>query len=97
MSLFASRGVQRRPDPPAWETDDVPVVLAGTGLWLAALVVLGVLRLVDVDGVHDWWLAMCACGVALGLIGVRHCRRRQAYREERGVSAEERTGLPQPE
>lgn len=96
MSLFASRGVERRPDPPAWETDDVPVVLAGTALWLVALVVLGVLRLADVGHVRGWWIAMCGCGVTLGLVGVRHCRRRQASRDARGVSEAERTGLPQP-
>jgi hypothetical protein len=78
VALFASRGVQRRPDPPSWETDDVPVVLAGTGLWLLGLVVLGVLRLTGTGDVQTWWLAMCGCGIVLGLFGVRHCRRRQA-------------------
>ncbi|MCW2776550.1 MAG: hypothetical protein JWN17_275 [Frankiales bacterium] len=71
--------MERRPDPPSWETDDVPVVLAGTGLWLVALVVLGVLRLTGTGDVQDWWLAMCGCGIVLGLVGVRHCRRRQAH------------------
>ena len=78
MSLFASRGVERRPDPPPLETDDVPVVAAGTALWALALVVLAVLRLRGDEDVQAWWLAMCGCGIALGLIGVRHCRRRQA-------------------
>ena len=82
MSLFASRGVERRPDPPPLETDDVPVVAAGTALWAIALVVLAVLRAtgtqVGGDDVQGWWMAMCGCGIALGLIGVRHCRRRQA-------------------
>ena len=77
MSLFASRGVTRRPDPPPWETDDVPVVWAGTALWALALVVLVVLRLTGRD-VEDWWMQMCGCGIALGLIGVRYCKRRQA-------------------
>lgn len=89
MSLFASRGVERRPDPPVWETDDVPVVAAGTGLWLLALLVLGVLRLTGTGDVHGWWLAMCASGAALGLVGVRHCRRRQA-----AVDRDRAAGLP---
>lgn len=89
MSLFASRGVERRPDPPGWETDDVPVVAAGTALWAAALLVLAVLRLTGTGDVQDWWLAMCTCGIALGLIGVRHCRRRQA-----AVDRDRAAGLP---
>jgi Protein of unknown function (DUF2530) len=80
MPLFASRGVERRPDPPEWVTNDVPVVAAGTALWAVALLVLGVLRLAGVADVHGWWLAMCGCGIALGLVGVRLCLRRQAAR-----------------
>lgn len=87
MSLFASRGVERRPDPPGWDTDDVPVVAAGTGLWALALVVLAVLRLTGEDGVQGWWMAMCGAGIALGLIGMRHCRRRQAAIARRQAAA----------
>ena len=89
MSLFASRGVARRPDPPGWETDDVPVVAAGTALWALAPVVLAVLRLTGEQGVQTWWMAMCAAGIALGLIGVRHCRRRQA-----AIARDRAAGLP---
>ncbi len=78
MPVFSSRGVERRPDPPALETDDVPVVAAGTALWGVALLVLTVLRLADVGDVQGWWLVMCGCGIALGLVGVRYVRRRQA-------------------
>lgn len=45
-------------------------------LWALALVVLLVLKAAG-TGVHDWWLVMCAEGAALGLIGVRLCRRRR--------------------
>jgi hypothetical protein len=66
----------RRPDPPPLETDDVRIVAGGTALWALALVALAVLRLAGVD-VHGWWLAMCAAGAVLGLVGVRYCARRQ--------------------
>lgn len=58
------------------ETDDVRIVAVGTALWALALVVLAGLRLAGA-GVHDWWLAMCGCGVGLGLLGVRYCQRRR--------------------
>ena len=77
MPLFAKAGVARRPDPPPLETDDVRVVAGGTAAWAVALVVLLVLRLAGTD-VAGWWLAMCACGTALGLVGVRYCQRRRA-------------------
>jgi hypothetical protein len=76
----------QRPDPPPLETDDVRIVAGGTALWAVALVVLGIARLVGAD-VHGWWLAMCACGVALGLAGLRYCqRRRDAIARDRAVA-----------
>lgn len=65
----------RRPDPPPLETDDSHVVMVGTALWAAALVVLLVLRVTDTAEVRDWWLGMCGYGIALGLVGVRYARR----------------------
>ena len=67
----------RHPDPEPLQTDEVRVVAIGTALWALALAVLAVARLAGAD-VHGWWMAMCGCGIVLGLIGVRHCRRRQA-------------------
>lgn len=66
----------RRPDPEPLETDDVKIVAGGTALWAVALVVLVVARLAGAD-VQGWWIAMCACGAALGLLGVRYCQRRR--------------------
>lgn len=66
----------RRPDPPPLETDDVRIVGVGTALWALALVVLVAARLGGAD-VRGWWLAMCAAGAALGLLGVRYCQRRR--------------------
>ena len=68
----------RRPDPEPLETDDVRAVTVGTVAWGVLLVVLVVLhdRLED-DGRGSWvWVA--AAGFGLGLIGVRHVRRRRA-------------------
>ncbi len=88
MPVFSARGVARRPDPPEWQTNDVPVVLAGTGLWAVALVVLLVLRATGRD-VHDWWLAMCGCGIALGLVGVRYVQGRQRRRDAGAAARQE--------
>jgi hypothetical protein len=67
----------RRPDPAPLETNDVAIIAAGTVLWVAALVVLLVLKATG-TAVHDWWLVMCAEGAVLGAIGVRLCRRRRS-------------------
>lgn len=77
-----------RPEPEPMQTDDVRVVLVGTAAWVLALLVLAVLRLADVGDVRGWWLGMCAYGIALGVVGVLVCRRRQqaiARDAERGV------------
>ena len=68
----------RRPDPAPLETNDVPVIAVGTGLWALGLAVLVVLRLTDATRVRDWWMVMCVVGIALGLVGVRYCQRRRA-------------------
>ena len=52
------------------------IVAGGTAAWALALVVLAIARLAGAD-VHDWWLAMCAAGALLGLLGVRYCQRRR--------------------
>lgn len=66
----------RHPDPPPLETDDVKIVASGTAAWAMALLVLGIARLAGAD-IHTWWLAMCASGAVLGLLGVRYCQRRR--------------------
>ncbi|MCW2666809.1 MAG: hypothetical protein JWN57_1771 [Frankiales bacterium] len=83
----------RRPDPEPLEHDDGKVVLAGTALWVLALVVLGIARLAGAE-VQGWWLAMCVCGTALGLIGVRYTqRRRDAIDRDAGLGS---TAAPLP-
>ena len=68
--------MERRADPEPLETNDVVITAGGAALWALALVVLLVLKATGSD-VHDWWLGMCAYGMALGLFGVRFVRRRQ--------------------
>ncbi len=78
-----------RPDPPPLETDDVKVVAAGTAAWALALVVLAVLKATGED-VRWWWLGMCGYGIALGLFGIRYCRRRHA-----AIERDKARGIPQ--
>ena len=89
MSSVASSRVAR-PDPPPLETDDVKVVAAGTALWAVGLLVLVVLRLTDAAEVRGWWMGMCGYGIALGLYGVRYCRRRHA-----AIARDAAAGIPQ--
>ena len=70
----------RRPDPEPLELDDTKVVAGGTALWLLGLLALLVADLLGTD-VHGWWMAMCGCGAALGVLGLRFiARRKQARR-----------------
>ena len=78
-----------RPDPPPLETDDVKVVVVITAAWALALVVLVVLRLSGSE-IRDWWMGMCGYGIALGLFGVRYCRRRHA-----AIERDKAAGIPQ--
>jgi hypothetical protein len=77
----------RHPDPPPLETDDVTIVAGGTAAWAVALVGLLVARVAGAD-VHGWWIAMCAAGALLGLLGVRYCqRRRDAIARDRAATS----------
>ena len=83
----------RRPDPEPLELHDRLVVAVGTGLWLAALVLLGV---ADLGGspVAGWWLQMCAAGAVLGLVGLRVLSRREIRREARLERSRAQRRLP---
>ncbi len=82
----------QHPDPAPLETDDARVVAIGTAGWAAALVVLVVLKAAGAADVQTWWLGMCAYGIALGLFGVRYCRRRRA-----AIERDAARGIPQRE
>lgn len=61
----------------ALDTDGVPIVIIGTVLWAAALVVLLVLHTrLSHDG-RGWWIWVAVAGLALGVIGVPYLRRFQ--------------------
>ena len=68
----------RRPDPEPLEADDVAIVTAGTVLWGVALLVAVVLWDRLVDGGNENWTWIFLAGAFLGLIGIRHVRRRRA-------------------
>ncbi|MDQ1709880.1 MAG: hypothetical protein QOG49_1265 [Frankiaceae bacterium] len=66
-----------RRDPPPLRTNDAKTVAVGTALWLVVLVGLAVGH----DRVRRderWWYAACACGIALGLLGLLYLRIRPA-------------------
>jgi len=59
------------------DVDGVGAVAVGTVLWGVALVVTLLLRpALDAAG-NGWWVAVCACGTALGLLGLWFVRRRR--------------------
>jgi len=63
---------QRTPPPPI-DVDLARVMGTGTVVWAGALVVTGLLSLLDV--VPTAWVFVCAAGVLLGLVGVQWARR----------------------
>jgi MFS family permease len=68
----------RRSDPDPLEADDVAIVTLGTALWGIGLLVAIVLRERLADRGNEGWVWIFLAGVFLGLIGVRHVRRRRA-------------------
>jgi len=79
---------ERKPDPPPLRTDDVRTVLVGTVLFGVALAgTLASWSYLDRTG-RLRWVAMCACGFALGLVGLAYTRRRAAAiaRDERDAA-----------
>jgi hypothetical protein len=76
----------RRNPPPPLPNDGVRTVLVGTVLWAVALVVslpfAGRLN----DHGHLWWIATCAVGAGLGLVGLVYCKRRSDRLRRSGVN-----------
>ncbi|MET0726259.1 MAG: DUF2530 domain-containing protein [Leifsonia sp.] len=60
---------ERRPDPEPARADGRKAVVAGTLLWLLALIAGLVWDDELAAAGFGWWLWMCATGVALGVIG----------------------------
>jgi hypothetical protein len=60
------------------ESDDVLVVTVGTALWAVGLVATLVLHDRLSEHGNDDWVWIMAAGLFLGLVGIRHVRRRRA-------------------
>ena len=71
-----------RPDPAPLELHDTHVVLVGTLLWAAGLVVLVLADLLGVS-VPGWQPLMCLTGIALGVAGLRVMALRTQRRRRR--------------
>jgi peptidoglycan/LPS O-acetylase OafA/YrhL len=69
----------RRPDPPPVPSNDVRTVVAGTALWGVALVVTLLFHQRLRDAGHLWWIATCAWGFGLGLVGLAYTKRRARH------------------
>ncbi len=63
------------------DVDGVRTVAVGTGLWLAAFVVLLPFAGRLADAGRLWWLWTCLAGFGLGIIGWDYCRRRRNRRQ----------------
>jgi len=71
---------ERRPDPAPARADARKAVLAGTALWLVALVVCLLLRDALASSGLGWLIWACAVGVLLGVVAlvvVQAIRRRR--------------------
>ncbi|KQM82898.1 DUF2530 domain-containing protein [Agromyces sp. Leaf222] len=72
---------ERRPDPAPARADARKAVLAGTALWLVALVVCLLLRDALASSGLGWLIWACAVGVLIGVVSlavVQAIRRRRA-------------------
>jgi hypothetical protein len=78
------------------ESDDVLVVTVGTALWAVGLVMTLVLhdRLSE-HGNGDWVWIMAA-GLFLGLVGIRHVRRRRTALRAAQTGPSQADGPPNP-
>jgi hypothetical protein len=91
-------GKQRHPDPPPLRTNDVRPVAIGTVLWAVAFVVLLPFRARLEDAGRLWWIAACASGFLLGLVGLAYVRRRARAiaRDEASLTSQNEPGTPGP-
>jgi hypothetical protein len=78
------------------ETDDVRIVALGTVLWLIALVATLVFHDRLADHGNDGWVWIALAGVFLGIIGLRHVRRRRPTPDARPPAAPPAPPPPSP-
>lgn len=69
---------QERGRDPQSPEGDVRTVLVGTVSWLVAFVALLPFWSRLEENGRLWWVATCACGFGLGLVGLVYTRRRAA-------------------
>ena len=87
------RGVPRRfdlhaepPPLPTRTTDPVPVILAGSAVWVAVAVVLGVLAATGVRPLDAWfWASLIGVGRGAVGLGVLALQRRAIRRGVKGA------------
>lgn len=69
--------MERRPDPPPLEGNDVLAVAIGTVLWLiVGTALIPFHRSLDKHG-HLWWIAAAFSGAGLGIVGLIVTTRRR--------------------
>ena len=82
------------PDDEGWQppplprrlTDPVPVILTGSVVWVAALVVLGALALTGARPADAWlWAGVVGLGLGVLGLGVLALQRRAVARGSRGA------------
>jgi uncharacterized membrane protein len=68
------------------EINGIAAVIVGTIVWTVATVIMILMRdQLEASGRGNWiWI--CACGVLLGLLGIRYTRRRAARIAKAGAS-----------
>ena len=86
----------RRPAPEPVESDVVTVVTVGTALWAAGLVVTLVLHDRLSEHGNGDWLWIMAAGLFLGLVGIRHVRRRRTALRAAQSDPSQADGPPDP-
>jgi uncharacterized membrane protein len=60
------------------EINGITAVTVGTIIWTVATVIMVLMRdQLEASG-RENWIWICACGVLLGLLGIRYTRRRAA-------------------
>ena len=60
------------------EINGITAVTVGTIIWTVATVIMVLMRDQLESSGRGNWIWICACGVSLGLIGIRYTRRRAA-------------------
>lgn len=72
----------------------MPVVIIGTVLWAAALLLTVLLRDPLADRGYGDWVWVSLAGVGLGLLGIWHLRRRRGAQARREAQARPAAGDP---